>query len=207
MSITKKAKKIQSVLDKYYPEVSPPLEFSDHYTLLIAVLLSAQCTDERVNQVTRKLFSLANNPQSMLQLGQEQVLEIIRPCGLAPTKSKNIIALSEILLSQYNGFVPSTLTQLEALPGVGHKTASVVLVQGFDTPAFPVDTHIIRSANRWGLSAGKNADQVERDLKLLYPAKDWAKLHLQIILFSRKYCKARPHDAEKCPMCSKFSSK
>lgn len=115
MSITKKAKKIQSVLDKYYPEVSPPLEFSDHYTLLIAVLLSAQCTDERVNQVTRKLFSLANNPQSMLQLGQEQVLEIIRPCGLAPTKSKNIIALSEILLSQYNGFVPSTLTQLEAL--------------------------------------------------------------------------------------------
>ena len=204
MTIKTKAKKIQQILEHYFPEVSPPLIFKDNYTLLVAVLLSAQCTDERVNQVTATLFDIADEPGQMVALGRQRVEEIIRPCGLAPTKAKNIIALSQILLDQHQGKVPAEAEALEALPGVGHKTASVVLVQGFATPAFPVDTHIIRLANRWGLSAGKNADRVERDLKSLFPESDWAKLHLQFILFGRKYCRARPHDASVCPVCSKY---
>ncbi len=206
----KKAEKIQFVintLEKYYPKPPIPLDHSDEYTLLIAVLLSAQCTDVRVNQITPLLFAKANNPFDMVKLTVEQIREIIRPCGLSPQKSKAIWELSHILIEKYNGEVPRTFEQLEELPGVGHKTASVVMVQAFDTPAFPVDTHIHRLARRWGLSSGKSIDQTEKDCKKAFPIELWAKLHLQIIFFGREFCPARGHKMEDCPICSQIGIK
>ena len=198
----KQAKLIGELLDKWIPDPQIPLQHYDSFTLLIAVLLSARCTDQRVNQVTPKLFALAKTPEEMARLDPKQVQEIIRPCGLSPTKSRAIVNLSKKLLSDFGGRVPETLEELETLPGVGHKTASVVLVQVFHKPAFPVDTHIHRCAKRWGLSKGKNVAQTERDLKALFPKEEWSKRHLQIILFARAYCPARGHDQKRCPICS-----
>jgi len=195
-------KKIQKILDELYPEPPIPLHHSDPYTLLIAVLLSAQCTDKRVNQITPKLFSRAKNPQEMVKLSVDEIEEIIRPCGLGPSKAKAIRGLSEILLQKYAGEVPNSFESLEELPGVGHKTASVVMSQAFKKPAFPVDTHILRCANRWGLSKGKTPKQVESDLKELFPKKAWNRLHLQIIYFAREHCPARGHHPEQCLICS-----
>jgi endonuclease-3 len=199
-----KAKAIAAILDALFPETPIPLQHDDPYTLLIAVLLSAQCTDERVNKITPILFARAHTPQDMVQLSVEEIKEIIKPCGLSPAKSKAIWELSRILLEKHKGQVPQTFEELEALPGVGHKTASVVMSQGFGFPAFPVDTHIHRLAARWGLSTGKSVEQTERDLKALFPKSSWNKLHLQIIFFGRAYCPARGHDKEKCPICSKY---
>ena len=197
-----RAKEIHRILDELYPETPIPLDHTDAYTLLIAVLLSAQCTDARVNLVTPKLFEMASTPQEMVTKTVEQIREIIRPCGLSPTKSKNIHALSQQLIDNHGGEVPQTFKELEALPGVGHKTASVVMAQAFGVPAFPVDTHIFRLARRWGLSRGKNVNKVEADLKALYPKEAWNRLHLQIIFFGREHCPARGHSAEHCPICS-----
>ena len=203
----KKSEKVGFVINKLeelYPEVPIPLEHKDPYTLLVAVLLSAQCTDERVNQVTTFLFEKADNPHTMVKLEVEEIKEIIRPCGLSPQKSKAISALSKIILDKHQGEVPDNYKDLEALPGVGHKTASVVMSQAFGYPAFPVDTHIHRLIYRWGLSTGKNVEQTEKDCKRLFPEELWNKLHLQIIFFGREYCKARPHDAQACHICSKI---
>jgi len=202
-----KAERVDAILEELYPETPIPLDHSDSYTLLIAVLLSAQCTDARVNQITPALFAAAPDPTAMVKLGREDIRAIIRPCGLSPAKSKNIEALSEILLKKHGGAVPASFAELEALPGVGHKTASVVMAQAFGVPAFPVDTHILRLAGRWGLSQARNVDQVERDLKKLYPEESWNRLHLQIIFFGREYCRARYHDFEACPICGWASSK
>jgi endonuclease-3 len=199
-----KAKRITAILEELYPETPIPLEHQDPYTLLIAVLLSAQCTDERVNKVTPFLFEKADTPQEMITLDVDEIKAIIRPCGLSPRKSKAIHRLSEILLEEHKGVVPKSFEALEALPGVGHKTASVVMSQAFGVPAFPVDTHIHRLAKRWGLSEGKSVAQVERDLKEVFPKKLWNKLHLQIIFFGREYCPARGHQPENCPICSKY---
>lgn len=206
----KKADKVEFVintLEKLYPETPIPLHHTDNYTLLVAVLLSAQCTDERVNKITPLLFALANNPTDMVKLGQEKIKEIIRPCGLSPMKSKGIYGLSEIILNKHNGKVPNNFKDLEALPGVGHKTASVVMSQGFGVPAFPVDTHIHRLMFRWSLSNGKNVQQTEKDAKRLFPENLWNKLHLQIIYFGREYCPARGHKPHECPICSKIGRK
>jgi endonuclease-3 len=207
--MTKKAKAaaIAIILENLYPETPIPLEHTDPYSLLVAVLLSAQCTDERVNKVTPGLFALADNPRDMARVPKEAIYEVIRPCGLAPRKSEAILQLSKILLEQYDGKVPESFESLEALPGVGHKTASVVMSQAFGIPAFPVDTHIHRLAWRWGLSSGKNVDQTEKDLKSLFPKNSWNKLHLQIIFFGRQYCPARGHDPQKCPICSTYGRK
>lgn len=202
-----KAAEIQSLLDTYFPEVAVPLEYSDAYTLLIAVVLSAQCTDERVNKVTPVLFKLANTPQQMTKLNIHQIEKIIKPCGLSARKAKAIHELSKILIQKHESKVPQDWDALEALPGVGHKTASVVMSQAFQLPAFPVDTHIHRLAQRWGLSQGKNVITTERDLKKLFPESSWNKLHIQMILFGRTYCKARGHKDENCPVCSKFGIK
>ncbi len=202
MNKKERAAFIVEVLETLYPETPIPLKHSDTYTLLIAVLLSAQCTDERVNKVTPELFRLAPNPKKMVALGIENIAAIIRPCGLTTAKSKAIWNLSKILLSQFDGQVPGSFEALESLPGVGHKTASVVMAQGFGVAAFPVDTHIHRLAKRWGLSSGKNVEQNERDLKKCFPKKLWNKLHLQIIFFGREHCPARGHDPLKCPICS-----
>jgi endonuclease III len=199
-----KAAEIATILEDLYPETPIPLQHTDVYSLLVAVLLSAQCTDERVNQVTPHLFARADNPHDMMRVPVEDIRAIIRPCGLSPTKSKAISELSRILVEQYGGQVPEGFAELEALPGVGHKTASVVMSQGFGHPAFPVDTHIHRLATRWGLSSGKNVEQTEADLKRLFPDHTWNKLHLQIIFFGRQYCPARGHDATQCPICSKY---
>jgi endonuclease III len=193
---------ITETLEHYFPEVPIPLDHKDPYTLLIAVLLSAQCTDERVNQITPQLFALADNPLDMSQLSVDTIRDIIRPCGLSPRKSQAIYDLSHILLDLYEGKVPESFEALEALPGVGHKTASVVMSQAFGHPAFPVDTHIHRLAWRWQLSNGKNVEQTEKDLKRLFAPELWNKLHLQIIFFGRKFCPARGHKREKCPICS-----
>lgn len=197
----KNAIAVQKLLDQLYPEVEIPLQHRDAYTLLIAVLLSAQCTDKRVNQVTPQLFALADTPQKMAQLTPEQILEIIRPCGLAATKARHIVLLSHLLIERHQGTVPCSFAELEALPGVGHKTASVVMVQAFGQPAFPVDTHIHRCACRWGLSSGKSVEETEKDLKDLYPEASWGKLHLQIILCGREHCRARPHSDSSCTIC------
>lgn len=202
MTKKERATKIARILDQLYPDVPIPLEHGDAYTLLVAVILSAQCTDVRVNQVTPLLFKKANTPKAMAALTVREIEEIIRPCGLSPAKSKNIHAMSQLLLERHGGNVPQTFEELEALPGVGHKTASVVMSQAFGYPAFPVDTHIHRLAHRWGLSNGKNVTQTEKDLKALYPEETWNKLHLQIIYFGREYCPARGHDETKCPICS-----
>ncbi len=181
-----------------------PLDNTSPYTLLVAVLLSAQCTDERVNKVTPFLFAKADNPFDMIKLSVDEIRAIIRPCGLSPTKSKAIFNLSNILIDKYDGEVPNDLDLLEELPGVGHKTASVVVSQAFGVPAFPVDTHIHRLAYRWKLSTGKNVVKTEKDLKRLFPEKIWNKLHLQIIFFGREYCPARGHDATECPICKEY---
>lgn len=192
---------IQQRLQALYPEPPIPLDHRDPFTLLIAVLLSAQCTDERVNQVTPALFALADNPQAMAQLQVEQIRAIIRPCGLSPQKSTAIKRLSEILVAEHSGVVPADMEALERLPGVGHKTASVVMSQAFGVPAFPVDTHIHRLAQRWGLSSGKSVVQTERDLKRLFPKSSWNRLHLQIIFYGREYCSARGCDGRVCDIC------
>ena len=202
-----KANAIAAILEKLYPETPIPLTHSDAYTLLISVLLSAQCTDVRVNKVTPFLFEKANDPQTMVGLDVAEIQSIIRPCGLAPRKSKAIYNLSQILLDEHGGQVPQSFEALEALPGVGHKTASVVMSQWFGVPAFPVDTHIHRLAYRWGLSTGKNVVQTEKDLKRLFPKEKWNKLHLQIIFFGREHCPARSHDPMACPICSKYGRK
>lgn len=204
MTKQEKADNIAIILDELYPTTPIPLEHGDPYTLLVAVLLSAQCTDVRVNQVTPLLFAKAATPFDMVQLEVSEIKDIIRPCGLSPRKSQAIFDLSNILIEKYNGEVPQSFEALEALPGVGHKTASVVMSQAFGVPAFPVDTHIHRLAHRWGLSDGKNVERTEGDLKALFPRETWNKLHLQIIFFGREYCPARGHDARKCPICSKF---
>ena len=189
-------------LNKLYPSTPIPLDHTDTYTLLVAVLLSAQCTDERVNQVTPTLFKLANNPHDMAKKSIDEVYDIIRPCGLAPQKSKAIVNLSKILIEQYGGKVPEDIHELEKLPGVGHKTASVVVSQGFGHPAFPVDTHIHRLAQRWGLTNGKSVAQTEKDLKKLFPEESWNKLHLQIIYYGREYCQARACYGLECDICT-----
>ena len=181
-----KAADIQHILDALYPETPIPLRHEDAYTLLVAVVLSAQCTDERVNQITPALFARADNPADMAQVPVEEIRDIIRPCGLSPAKSKAISGLSKIITEKHGGAVPESFEELEKLPGVGHKTASVVMSQAFGVPAFPVDTHIHRLATRWGLSDGKNVDKTERDLKALFPENTWNKLHLQIIYFGRQ---------------------
>lgn len=204
MTKQEKANEIAQILDDLYPTTPIPLEHADPYTLLVAVLLSAQCTDVRVNQVTPQLFAKAATPFDMVLLDVSEIKDIIRPCGLSPRKSQAIFDLSNILIDKYGGEVPQSFEALEALPGVGHKTASVVMSQAFGVPAFPVDTHIHRLAYRWGLSDGKNVERTEGDLKSLFPRETWNKLHLQIIFFGREYCPARGHDARKCPICSKF---
>ena len=207
MTKKEKADFIVKTLDKLYPNPPIPLDHKDSYTLLIAVLLSAQCTDVRVNQVTPALFKLADNPFKMAKVPVEKIKEIIRPCGLSPKKSQAISDLSKILIEKHNGNVPNTFHDLETLPGVGHKTASVVMSQAFGVPAFPVDTHIHRLAYRWNLSSGKNVDQTEKDLKRIFSEQLWNILHLQIIYYGREYCTARAHDVNKCAICSKVGRK
>lgn len=207
LSRKEKAAAIAEILEDLYPTVPIPLSHKDSYTLLVAVLLSAQCTDERVNKVTPVLFERADNPQAMVGLEVEEIRSIIRPCGLAPRKSQAIHRLSEILLEEHGGEVPRDMDALEKLPGVGHKTASVVMSQAFGEPAFPVDTHIHRLAWRWTLSTGKNVEKTEADLKKVFPREKWNKLHLQIIYFGREYCPARGHDPHRCPICSKYGRK
>jgi len=202
-----KAKHIQQMLEELYPETPIPLRHSDPYTLLVAVLLSAQCTDERVNKITPTLFARADNPADMINLSVEEIKEIIKPCGLSPAKSKAIWELSRLILEKHGGEVPQTFQDLEALPGVGHKTASVVMSQAFGFTAFPVDTHIHRLATRWGLSDGKNVVKTEKDLKAVFPESTWNKLHLQIIFFGRQFCPARGHKKENCPVCSLYGVK
>ena len=201
MKKSDKAKIIIKILDKFYPETPIPLNHNNVYTLLIAVLLSAQCTDERVNKITPKLFSVAPDPKSMSKLTINNIYKIIKPCGLGPQKSKAIKELSNILMRKFNGKVPNTFEELEQLPGVGHKTASVVMSQGFGIPAFAVDTHIHRLAQRWGLTNGKNVKQTEKDLKNIFPEELWNKLHLQIIFWGREYCTARSCYGLDCKIC------
>ncbi len=207
MTKSEKVADILKTLNKLYPNPQVPLDHKDAYTLLIAVLLSAQCTDIRVNKTTPALFKLADNPFDMVKLSLEEIREIIKPCGLSPMKSKGIYGLSKILIEKYNGQVPHTFEELEALPAVGHKTASVVLTQWFGIPAFPVDTHIHRLAYRWGLSNGKSVEQTEKDLKRLIPEKKWNKAHLQIIYYGREHCPARNHNWQTCSICKKYLRK
>lgn len=207
MTKKQKVENIINILEKEFPETPVPLDHTDPYTLLIAVLLSAQCTDERVNKITPLLFAKANNPWDMVKLTVEEIKEIIRPCGLSPAKSKAIHTLSQILIDKYQGEVPADMEKLEELPGVGHKTASVVMAQSFGIPSFPVDTHIHRLLYRWGLSNGKNVTQTEKDAKRLFPKHLWNKLHLQIIFFGRKYCPARAHNPHDCPICKNHGIK
>ena len=197
-----KADYIAQRLESLYPETPIPLDHKDPYTLLIAVLLSAQCTDVRVNKITPHLFKLADNPKAMVKLSIKEIEEIIRPCGLSPRKSRAIHELSQIILDKHHGLVPESFEALEELPGVGHKTASVVMAQSFNVPAFPVDTHIHRLAQRWGLTNGKNVEQTEADLKKVFPESLWNKLHLQIIFYGREFCTARGCDGLQCEICS-----
>ena len=206
MTRAEKAVRIVEILDELFPETPIPLDHTDPFTLLVAVLLSAQTTDKKVNEVTPALFERGPDPQSMAHLEVEEIRDLIRQIGLAPQKAKNLRRLSEMLVEQ-GGEVPRTFEGLEALPGVGHKTASVVMAQAFDVPAFPVDTHIHRLAARWGLSDGKNVEKTERDLKKVFPKELWNRLHLQIIYFGREYCPARYHDLETCPICSWAATK
>jgi endonuclease-3 len=202
-----KAARIHKLLVELYPKPPIPLAHKSDYQLLVAVLLSAQCTDKRVNTVTPALFALAETPQKMAQVPVAEIQSIIRPCGLSPAKAKNISNLSKLLLERHDSQVPDELDALEALPGVGHKTASVVMAQAFGVPSFPVDTHIHRLASRWGLSAARNVVQTERDLKRLFPKESWNDLHLQIIYFGREHCPARSHDLSRCPICAWAATK
>lgn len=201
MKRIEKAGRIHEILEELYPDPPVPLDHHDSFTLLIAVLLSAQTTDAMVNRVTPALFEKADTPVAMAKLGAIEILEYIRTCGLAPSKAKAVARLSEILRDEYDSAVPESFEALEALPGVGHKTASVVMAQSFGHPAFPVDTHIHRLAARWGLSNGKNVEKTEADLKAVFPRESWNTVHLQIIFFGREYCPARGHDLEQCPIC------
>ena len=202
-----KAARIATILDEIYPRPKVPLDHADPYTLLVAVVLSAQCTDARVNLVTPGLFARAPDAASMSRLSPATIESLIKTCGLAPAKAKNIHALSRIIVEKHDGEVPRTFEELEALPGVGHKTASVVMAQAFGVPAFPVDTHIHRLAARWGLSDGSSVARTERDLKRLFPAESWNRLHLQMIYFGREHCPARGHDLSTCPVCSWAATK
>lgn len=202
MKKQERAQKIAQVLAELFPNPTIPLTHKDPYTLLIAVLLSAQCTDLRVNLVTPHLFARADTPEKMVQVPVAEIEAIIRPCGLYQTKARAISNLSKILLDKHGGKVPQTFEELEALPGVGHKTASVVMIQAFGKEAFPVDTHIHRCAARWGLSSGKSVEETEKDLKKIFNQERWGALHLQIIYFARKYCPAKGHRKEECPICS-----
>jgi endonuclease-3 len=197
-----RAKFIMDFLERSYPETAVPLNNNNIFELLVAVLLSAQCTDERVNKITPTLFKIANNPFDMEKIPVEKIYNIIRPCGLAPQKSKAISNLSKILVNKFDGIVPNDIKELEKLPGVGHKTASVVISQGFGVPAFPVDTHIHRLAQRWGLTNGKNVKTTEKDLKKLFPPEKWNKLHLQIIFYGREFCSAWACDGTVCDICT-----
>ena len=201
MTKKERAEYILKRLNELYPETPIPLDHKDPYTLLVAVLLSAQCTDARVNQITPKLFARANTPEAMMKVPVAEIEAIIRPCGLSPRKSKSIAELSRILVEEHGGIVPADLATLETFPGVGHKTASVVMSQAFGVPAFPVDTHIHRLAQRWGLTSGKNVVQTEKDLMRLFPKEYWNALHLQIIYYGREYCTARGCDGTVCEMC------
>lgn len=196
------AKKISTILAKMYPNPQAPLHHKDSYTLLVAVILSAHSRDATVNKVTPILFAKADTPQKMIQLSLDEIAKIIHPCGLSPRKAKAIWEMSQILIETYGGKVPETFEDLESLPGVGHKTASVVMSQAFNHDAFPVDTHIHRCAKRWGLSSGRSIKQTEKDLKALFPEKEWGRVHLRIIYFAREYCQALRHNVELCPICS-----
>lgn len=207
MKRSEKAELIVSMLEEFYPETPVPLDHTNTFELLVAVLMSAQTTDLKVNEVTPALFAKANTPQLMAQLPVETILNDIRQVGLAPTKARNIRRLSELLVERHDGIIPDSFEALEALPGVGHKTAGVVLAQAFDIPAFPIDTHIHRLAARWGLSNGTNVERTERDLKAVFPKHLWNKLHLQIIFFGREHCPARRHDLTQCPICSWAATK
>ena len=204
MNREQKAKYLLKTLGALYPDPAPPLLHDDPFTLLIAVLLSAQTTDARVNLVTPALFKRANTPEKMALLSSDEILAFIKTCGLAPTKAKNIKKLSQILIEKHNGKMPASFEALEALPGVGHKTASVVMSQSFKVPAFPVDTHIHRLATRWKLTNGKNVEQTEKDLKKLFPENTWNELHLQIIFYGREHCSARGCDGKTCKICAYF---
>ncbi|MDQ8202121.1 endonuclease III [Pelagicoccus sp. SDUM812003] len=201
MTKKERAAYVDGELDRLYPETPVPLDHVDAYTLLVAVLLSAQCTDARVNKTTPALWALAGTPQEMMTIPVEEIREVTRPCGLSPRKSQAISELSRILVEKHGGEVPRTFEELEALPGVGHKTASVVMAQAFGHPAFPVDTHIHRLAQRWGLTSGRNVMQTEMDLKALFPRERWNSLHLQIIFYGREHCTARGCDGTVCPIC------
>jgi endonuclease-3 len=202
MTRSEKATRIGEILDRMYPSPGIPLRHRDPFTLLVATVLSAQCTDKRVNEVSPRLFARAASPQKMARVPREEIEDIVRPCGLAPSKSRAISGLSAILVEEHGGVVPDSFEALEALPGVGHKTASVVMSQAFDRPAFPVDTHIHRLAARWGLSDGSSVKRTEFDLKRLFPQETWRDRHIQIILFGREHCPARGHDPGSCPICS-----
>lgn len=204
MKKSERAEIVLKRLAELYPETPIPLDHRDHFTLLVAVLLSAQCTDKKVNEITPALFAAADNPHDMWDLGEKSILKIIRPLGLSKQKAKNVAKLSEMIVRQHDGQVPESFEELEKLPGVGHKTASVVMSQAFGHPAFPVDTHIHRLAQRWGLTGGKNVVQTERDLKKLFPESSWNKLHLQIIFYGREFCTARGCDGTKCGICTEL---
>ena len=207
MRRSEKAEMIISMLEELYPETPIPLDHNNPFELLVAVLMSAQTTDLKVNEVTPALFAKANNPADMTKLDVDTILQDIRQIGLAPTKSKNILRLSQLIVERHDGQVPCTFKELEDLPGVGHKTASVVMAQAFAVPAFPVDTHIHRLAARWGLSNDTTVERTEKDLKAIFPRELWNKLHLQIIFFGREYCPARFHDLSQCPICSWAATK
>lgn len=207
MTKKEKAAFVAHTLNRLYPAPAIPLDHTDPYTLLVAVVLSAQCTDKKVNEVTPELFAKARTPEQMAALEVEEIREIIKPCGLSPAKSKGIHGLSRIIVEKHGGQVLNTFAELEALPSVGHKTASVVMSQAFGMPAFPVDTHIHRLAWRWGLSTGKRVEQTEKDLKRLFPEESWNTLHLQIIYFGREHCPAQRHDPRKCPICNRIGRK
>lgn len=201
MTKKERAEAAAEILNELYPDPPIPLDHTDEFTLLVAVLLSAQCTDKRVNLVTPALFARANTPEEMAKLSVAEIEEYVKTCGLYKNKAKAIKRLSEMLIEEYDGKVPASLKEMERLPGVGHKTASVVMIHAFKQPAFPVDTHIHRLAQRWGLTNGKSVVQTENDLKKLYPPETWEKLHLQIIMYGREYCSARGCDGTKCRIC------
>ena len=205
MKRSERAQKIGAILDRLYPLPPIPLDHRDPFTLLVAVVLSAQTTDAQVNKVTPALFRRAPTPEALARMQESDILKLIRSCGLAPTKARNLKRLAQALVDDYGGRVPDDIEELEKLPGVGHKTASVVMAQAFGQPAFPVDTHIHRLARRWRLSRGKNVVQTERDLKKLFPPAQWAKRHLQMIYFGREHCPARSHEGAECLICGKLS--
>jgi len=197
---------VEETLNRLFPNPQIPLNHQDPFTLLVAVLLSAQCTDERVNKTTETLFARADTPEKMAEMPVEEIQKLIYSCGLASTKARALKSLSKQIIQRFDSAVPHTFSELESLPGVGHKTASVVLIQAFGIPAFPVDTHIFRVAKRWGLARGKHVREVEEELKSLFPKKRWARLHLQMILYARKFCPARNHSLSACPICSKLGT-